>query len=92
MKQELVEEAFDIIINKLSDIIRIEKYLNYLWLYRIDGDDMIGIIHGGIDKPFEFKVINVGDTKQQDFQFDEWEDFKYFLENELRSRILALAL
>ena len=91
MDRKLVIETFNILTRKLGDIVNIEDGHHYLWLYRKEGD-MIGIVHGGIGKPFEFKVINVGEYKQKDYTYDNWKDFKYFLENELRSHILALAL
>jgi len=93
MDTDLCKIAKKILERVASDIFVIEDNSYYLWLYRHDGD-MVGIVHGGgsINKPYEFKVINVGDYKQKDFKFHNWCDFKDFLENDMRSIVLAMAL
>jgi len=91
MNTYLCKEAKEIINKVASDIISIDDNTYYLWLYNHDGD-MIGIVHGGENKPFELKIINIGEYKQKDFQFHNWCDFKDFLQNEMRDYIIAMAL
>lgn len=94
MNDILCKEAKRIIQSTLNDIITIEDGGHYLWLYQRQSEEMVGIIHGGgdINKPFEMKVINLGDYKVLDFRFHNWNDFKDFLKNELRDKLLAIAL
>ena len=91
MDETLCKKAKRIIQDVASDIMIIEDYSYYLWLHRIDGE-MVGIVHGGIGKPFEFKVINVGEFKTKDFNFDDWNSFENFLRNDMRNEILAMAI
>jgi len=91
MNDLLCKEAKKIIIDVASDIIQVEDYSYYLWLFNND-NEMIGVVHGGEGKPFELKVINIGDYKIVDFQFHNWCDFKDFLKNKMRNYIVAMAL
>jgi len=95
MDSWLCREASNIIREVAGDIMKIYDYSNcnpaYLWLYTYD-EKMIGIVHGGKDKPYELKIINIGETKQKDFSFYNWIDFKDFLKNDMRNIVLALAL
>ena len=95
MDSTLVKEISKIIREDMNDIFEIETYINgdssYIWLYRNDGQ-MVGIIHGGMDKPYELKIINIGGYRQKDINFGNWLDFRNFIINDMRGYILALAL
>lgn len=91
MDNELCNRASRIISEVAIDILNVSNYGYYLWLFRKNGA-MIGIVHGGEEKPFELKIVNVGGEQVVNKQFDDWNRFEYYLKNEMRDEILAMAI
>lgn len=84
------KDLYQVLENSIGDILDVVNYGHYIWIFT--SDKLHGIVHGGVGKPYEFKLVNVGDTKQIDYNFDDYYEFKEFLANKAKAMVLANAL